>query len=177
MMSLDGYFESMDHALDWHHVDEEFNRFAAHQLSEVGTLLFGRVTYELMASYWTSEAALTNDRTIAGYMNSLPKIVFSNSLKAASWKNSKVMNTVDVKEIQRLRQQAEKDLILLGSARLTSSFIRFGLINEYRIMVNPVILGNGVPLFKETPQQLRLLQARTFTSGNILLYYEPKELP
>ena len=87
------------------------------------------------------------------------------------------MNTVDINKIQRLRQQAEKDLILLGSARLTSLFIRFGLINEYRIMVNPVILGNGVPLFKETPQQLRLLQARTFTSGNVLLYYEPKELP
>src|SRR5215813_2951666 len=91
MVSLDGFFEGPDHSIDWHNVDEEFNEFAARQLDEVDTLVFGRVTYEGMASYWPTVSAIEDDPVIAGKMNSLPKIVFSRTLEMANWENSRLV--------------------------------------------------------------------------------------
>jgi dihydrofolate reductase len=176
LTSLDGYFEGPDRDINWHNVDEEFNKFAEQQTDEFGALLFGRVTYELMAGYWPTEDAKRDDPIIAGLMNSLPKIVFSKTLKHVEWENTRLVNDNFVEAISKLKQEAGKDIAIFGSSDLAVTFIEHGLIDEFRIMVNPIALGKGKPLFKglKTELYLRLTKTRTFKSGNILLYYEPK---
>lgn len=173
MVTLDGYFEGPNKEIDWHVVDEEFNEFAIEQLNSVDVLLFGRVTYELMAGYWPTPDATTNDPVVAGKMNSIPKIVFSKTLNKVEWQNTRLVKENFAEEIRKLKQQPGKDMIIFGSSDLAVTFIGQRLIDEYRIMVNPVILGNGKPLFKGLPQKLdlKLQKTRTFRSGNVLLYY------
>jgi dihydrofolate reductase len=175
MTSLDGYFEGPDHEIDWHNVNDEFNDFALAQLKEVDTLLFGRVTYELMASYWPTEAARTDDPVVAERMNSLPKIVFSRSLREAHWENTTLVKEGFAAEVMKLKQQPGKDLIIFGSSDLAVTFLDHGLLDECRIMISPVVLGRGKALFAGINDRLRLrlLRAKTFHSGNVLLYYEP----
>jgi len=175
MISIDGFFEGPDRDVNWHNVDEEFNEFAIEQTSAVGALLFGRVTYQLMESYWPTADALKNDPVIAGLMNSLPKIVFSKTLEKAEWNNTRIVKDNIQEEILNLKKQPGKDLAVFGSADLLSTLVRMDLVDEHRVIVNPVLLGQGNPLFKSTEDRvnLRLLKSRTFQSGNILLYYEP----
>lgn len=176
LTSLDGFFEGPERDINWHNVDEEFNEFAIQQTGEFGALLFGRVTYELMASYWPTDVAKRNDPIIAGLMNSLPKIVFSKTLEKAGWDNTKLVKDNFVEEVLRLKQQPGKDIAIFGSSDLAVTFMEHDLIDEYRIMVNPIVLGNGKPLFQgiKSKLNLKLLKTRTFNSGNILLYYEPQ---
>jgi dihydrofolate reductase len=173
LISLDGFFEGPDRDINWHNVDAEFNEFALEQLNSVDMLLFGRVTYELMAGYWPSPAAVTDDPIVAGRMNSLPKIVFSKTLSGVDWQNTRLVRNDFVKEISNLKQQPGRDMIIFGSSDLAVTFIEHGLIDEYRIMVNPVVLGNGKALFKglQNKLDLELLKTRVFASGNVLLYY------
>ncbi len=176
LISLDGYFEGPGRDINWHNVDDEFNEFAVQQTGEFGALLFGRVTYELMAGYWPSEAAKRDDPIIAGLMNSLPKIVFSKTLDRAKWENTKLIKENFVDEILKLKQQPGKDIAIFGSSDLAVTFIEHGLIDEFRIMVNPIVLGEGKPLLKgiKGKLDLKLIKTKMFKSGNILLYYEPK---
>ena len=177
MMTLDGFFEgSSKWDLSWHNVDDEFNEFAIAQLNEIGTLLFGRVTYEGMASYWSSPDALKDDPVVAGLMNRIPKIVFSRTLKKAEWENTKLVTDKAVEEISKLKKQSDKDIAIFGSANLMSGLMRMDLIDEHRVMINPVILGSGTPLFQTKDKlTLKLLKTKTFNNGNILLYYESKK--
>lgn len=174
LISLDGYFEGPDRNIDWHHVDEEFNEFAVQQTGEFGALLFGRVTYELMASYWPTEAAKSDDPEVANLMNTLPKVVFSNSLKTVTWENTKLIKENFVEEVTRLKEQPGKDIAIFGSSDLAVTFIDLGLIDEFRIMVNPVVLGGGKPILQgiKSKLELKLLKVKTFQTGNVLLYYE-----
>ena len=175
MVTLDGFFEGPDHEIDWHNVDEEFNDFAIDQLNEVDALLFGRVTYEGMASYWPTQLAIEDDPIIAGKMNAVPKIVFSRTLDKAEWNNSRLVKEHIAEEVSKLKQQQGRDLAIFGSSDLAVSLLQMGLIDELRIMVNPVVLGNGKRLFAGIDEKLnlKLLKSRTFRSGNILLYYQP----
>jgi dihydrofolate reductase len=175
MVTLDGFFAGPDGNIDWHHVDEEFNDFAMDQMSNVDLLLFGRVTYELMASYWPTTAAIQSDPVIAGKMNELPKGVLSKTLGKVDWNNSRLIRDNIVEEVTRLKQQAGKDIALFGSANAQSSLMELDLIDEYRIMVNPVVLGSGIPLFKGRHGRLdlKLVGTRIFHSGNVLLSYQP----
>lgn len=174
LTSLDGYFEGPNRNIDWHHVDDEFNEFAIEQLNTVNTLLFGRVTYELMSSYWPTPTAIKDDPIVAGKMNSLPKIVFSKTLSKADWQNTRLIKSKFVEEISRLKKQSDKDNFIFGSSDLAVSLMDHGLVDEYRIMVNPVILGEGKPLFKglKNKLELKFLKTRLFKSGNVLIYYE-----
>jgi dihydrofolate reductase len=176
LTSLDGYFEGPDRDINWHNVDDEFNEFAIQQTGEFGALLFGRVTYELMASYWPTEAAQLDDPIIAGLMNSLPKIVFSNTLEKVEWDNTKSVKDNFVEEVLKLKQQPGKDIAIFGSSDLAVTFIEHNLIDEFRIMVNPILLGEGKPILQgiKTRLSLKFLKTRTFKSGNVLLYYEPE---
>lgn len=175
MITLDGFFEGPNGELDWHNVDEEFNEFAIHQTSEVGALLFGRKTYEMMASYWPTESAKRDDPVVAGLMNSLPKIVFSKTLAKVEWENSRLAKGHVAEEITRLKSQSGKDLAIFGSSNLCISLMQMGLVDEFRIMVNPVVLGRGNTLFNGFGDRLdlRLLKTRSFRNGNVLLYYQP----
>ncbi len=174
MVSLDGFFEGPNQDISWHNVDEEFNEFAINQLKEVDTLLFGRVTYQGMASYWTTEFAINNDPIVAGLMNSLPKIVFSKTLTAVEWNNSRLIKENIAEEISALKQQPGRDIAIFGSSDLTVALTQMGLVDEYRIMINPVVLGNGKSLFEglQNKLDLKLLKTKLFKSGNVLHYYE-----
>ena len=175
LISLDGFFEGPGQDINWHNVDEEFNEFAIEQTGTVGALLFGRVTYQLMESYWPTEDALKNDPVIAGIMNSVPKLAFSRTLEKAEWNNTRIVKENIAEEILNLKNQPGKDLAVFGSANLLSTLMQMDLVDEHRVMVNPVLLGRGSPLFKSMDEKinLRLLKTRTFHSGNVLLYYEP----
>ena len=175
MVTLDGFFEGPNGEIDWHNVDEEFNEFAIHQTSEVGALLFGRKTYELMASYWPTESAKNDDPVVAGLMNSLPKIVFSKTLDKVGWDNSRLVKDQIAEEVTRLKSQPGKDLAIFGSSNLCVSLMQMGLVDEFRIMVNPVVLGRGHTLFGGIKDKLdlKLLKTRAFRNGNVLLYYQP----
>jgi dihydrofolate reductase len=177
MVTLDGFFEGPNQDISWHNVDAEFNEFAIEQLKSADGLVFGRVTYQLMASYWPAPSAIENDPVVAGLMNRLPKTVFSKTLAKADWNNTRVVKGAErvAEEIAKLKQQPGKDLLLFGSADLASTLTQLGLIDEYRIMVNPVVLGRGTPLFKAVKDKLRLklVNARTFGNGNVLLSYQP----
>jgi dihydrofolate reductase len=175
LTSLDGYFEGPNHDLGWHNVDDEFNDFSIEQLDSVDTLLFGRVTYEMMASFWSSSYAIETDPIVAEKMNGKPKIVFSRTLSSADWQNTRLVKTNFAAEISKLNQQPGKDLIIFGSSDLAVTFLQAGLLDEIRVMVNPILIGNGKPLFKDLDRQLKLklLKTRAFHNGNILLYYEP----
>jgi len=170
LMSLDGFFEGPDQKLDWFLVDEEFFAYARDMLRNVDTLLFGRKTYQHMADYWPSAPA----EEIADHMNNLPKIVFSRTLQRAEWKNSTLVKSDAAAEISRLKQLPGKDMVVLGSASLASFLLQRGLIDEYRIILNPVLLGSGRPLFQDVRQRLRLKLSSTklFGSGVVVLYYQ-----
>jgi dihydrofolate reductase len=176
MMSVDGYFEGANGELDWHNVDEDYNEYAAALLRSVDAIVFGRLTYRLLEDYWTTEQAAKNDPFIAEKINELPKFVFSNTLHHVEWHNAALVKGDPAQEIRKLKQQFGKDLAILGSANLVSSLTKLGLIDEYQIMVNPVVLGEGVPLFQGLHERLNLewTGTKTFRSGNVLLTYRPR---
>ncbi len=175
MVTLDGYFEGANHDINWHNVDQEFNEFAIAQLNGVGTLIFGRITYEMMASYWPTPAAVTNDPVVAGLMNGLPKIVISRTLEEATWKNSRLIKDNLQAQISGLKRPPGKDLAVLGSANLLGTLMEMDLIDEHRIIVNPVVLGGGTRLFqtRQGKLNLNLMRTKVFGNGNVLLCYEP----
>lgn len=181
MVSLDGYFEGPDHDLSWHNVDSEFNAFASSQTKSVDLLIFGRKTYDLMVSYWPTEDARKNDAVVAKLMNTTPKIVFSKTLKKVQkipyWENVKLVNKNVFKKIKELKNIKGGDIGIFGSNNLTVSLIEKDLIDEFRIMINPVALSKGTPLFFGIKKMLKLelLKSRDFKNGNVLLYYKPKK--
>jgi dihydrofolate reductase len=175
VVTLDGYYEGPNGEFDWPNVDEEFYEFSISQLDDIDTLLFGRVTYEGMASYWPTPAALDSDPAVAERMNSIPKIVFSTTLDTADWQNTTLVKGNVVETVSKLKQQPGKYLAVFGSPELTVSLLQEGLVDELRVMVNPILLGAGKSLFRTLSGRvpLELRQTTTFSSGNVLLTYRP----
>ena len=175
-VSLDGFFEGPNKEINWHVVDEEFIKYAEDMLNSVETILFGRLTYELMVNYWTQDFVIKNDPIVADKMNNLPKIVFSRTLSTVEWNNSRLVKEISAEEISRAKQQSAGDMVILGSGILVSTLAKLGLIDEYRIIVTPVILGKGNPLFRDVDEKLtlKLLKARALKSGNVILHYQPE---
>jgi dihydrofolate reductase len=175
LITVDGYFEGPNKwDIGWHQVDDEFNDFSIEQLDKAGGLIFGRVTYQGMASYWPMPAALKDDPIVAGKMNSILKYVFSKTLDKVDWSNSLLINGEAVQELTRIKNEPGKDLLLFGSADLARTFTKNNLIDEYRLMVNPVVLGKGNPLFTENGSRLKfkLFDTKIFRNGNVLLSYQ-----
>lgn len=176
MMSLDGFFADNNGELDWHNVDDEFNEFTLGQLNDADHLIFGRKTYELMADYWPTKQAISSDPKIAGRMNGLAKTIFSTTLDEANWENTRLYSNEVVKVVSDLKKSSEKDILIFGSANLSETLIENGLIDLFRLMINPVILGTGKPLFPNFKNQmnLSLTHTQSFKSGNLLVEYTPK---
>lgn len=180
MVSLDGYIEGEDHDLSWHNVDEEFNDFAIPQTESVGTLLFGRRTYELMRDFWPTEEARTTDPVVANLMNTTPKIVFSHTLERVEeteyWRNIRLVKDNVVEEVKKLKSEGGKDVAVYGSNNLCITLLEEGLLDELRIMVNPIVIGKGTPLFAGIKEKvsLQLTTSRNFKNGNVLLTYSVK---
>jgi dihydrofolate reductase len=174
MATLDGYHETEQNGIDWHNVDGDFHDFALAQLQESDTLLFGRKTYEMMAAFWPTEAGLTVDPEIAEAMNATPKVVVSSTLGTADWAPSTIISRNVEAELARLRAKPGRDIALIGSSALAARLVSAALLDELRVMVNPVVLGHGHPLLAGASRtQLRLTGVREFRSGNVLLTYEP----
>ena len=172
-MTLDGF---CDHTAAI--ADDELHQNFNELFRGADTLLFGRVTYQLMESYWPSVVKKpTGNKPMdefAVLIDNISKIVFSNTLKNVDWKNSKVAKEGIKEEVLKLKQQEGKN-ILVGSPSLIVSLTQLDLIDEYQLYVHPIILGNGLPLFKNIKHRidLKLLKTRTLGSGVITLYYEP----
>ncbi len=170
LVSVDGFFEGPNKELDWHVGDDEFFAYAKEMLRNADTLIFGAVTYKMMAAYWPT-APLDE---IAEKMNSLPKVVFSKSLKKVEWNHSRLVGNDAREEIAQLKQDPGKDIVVLGSATLASSLLQSGLVDEYRVIVNPVLLGRGHPLFMGITDRIRLklLATKVLGSGVVILSYQ-----
>jgi dihydrofolate reductase len=178
-VTLDGYFTGRNGDLSWAHEgqqDAEWNAFVAENASGDGPLLFGRITYELMVRYWPTSAAHENDPVVAEGMNSLPKVVFSRTLDKASWSNTRLVKGDLVTEVRKLKQEPGEGMAILGSGSIVSQLAQAGLIDEYQVVVKPVVLGEGRTLFEGIKHKLslKLTKTRSFTNGNVLLSYEPR---
>ena len=175
MVTADGYHETADGDLFWHNVDDEFHEFAAAQLDAADTLLFGRKTYQGMAEFWCSPTALEVDPGMTGRMNRYPKVVVSGSLASADWAPSTLISDDAAAQLTKLKQQPGNDIMLLGSSTLAASLLDAGVLDELRLMVNPVILGSGhAALAGADRSGLELAAVRQFLSGNVLLTYLPR---
>jgi len=179
LVSLDGYFAGVDGNIDWHQVDDEFNQFAIEQTSQFGGIIFGRTTYKIFEEYWPvvlkDPKTSDDDRKIAQIIDDTWKIVFSKSLKEVTWKNSKLCSEIDPEEVKSWKQYDGKDMVIFGSGTIVQQFINLGLVDEYRLLVNPIILGDGKPMFENVKDKhkLQLITTRTFKNGNVLLCYQP----
>jgi len=173
LVTLDGFFEGAkkwDLAFHEYAWGDELAQLSVEQLASADTLVFGRVTYEGMASYWP-----TSDEEVAKTMNSIGKIVFSRTLDKAEWNNTRLVKGKAEDELRALKQRPGKNMFVFGSAELSSSLTRAGLIDEYRLCIVPVVLGSGTPLFKSSSEllKLKLLEARPLRTGGVILRYAP----
>jgi|SRR6185437_2617626 len=174
-MTLDGYFEGPAKGdISWHRHGLEESDFAIDMLQSGNTLLFGRITYGHMASYWPTPDAIKNAPALANGMNEAEKIVFSQTMKKAEWNNTRLIKDNIADEIKKLKQSG-KNMTILGSGSILTQLADHGLIDEYQFMVDPVAIGEGNSIFKGVKRRLNLeLSAtRTFKSGVVLLSYYP----
>ncbi|HTJ84191.1 MAG TPA: dihydrofolate reductase family protein [Polyangiaceae bacterium] len=175
-LSLDGYFVDAHGDMSWAHRDDaEWAEFAAKNAGSGGELVFGRVTYELMAGFWPTAQAREMNADVADGMNRLPKIVFSRTLREATWTNTRLVQTDLQTEMRKLKAGKGPDLVIMGSGTLVSQLTEEGLIDEYQLATIPIILGSGRTLFEGVKRRidLRLSKSRTFENGNVLSWYVP----
>lgn len=175
MLSADGCFAGADGDISWHNVDEAFNDFAVQLLDAADTLLFGRKTYELMAAYWPTPQAAGDDPAVARRMNDLRKVVYTRSLQTLAWQHAELAGGDLTQTAKDLKNENGKDILLFGSGEIVAQLAAAGLIDEFRFMIAPVLVGDGRHLFAGLQQPFRLALARMqqFTSGNVLLCYRP----
>lgn len=172
MVSVDGFFEAPGHDIDWFVFEDELAAYIGETQLQAGTLLFGRVTYELMAAYWPSA-----EGDIATFMNGIEKFVFSRTLQSADWNNTTLVSGDAVAEVERLRQLEGGAIFIFGSANFAATLTARGLVDEYRLGINPVLLGKGTPLFQGILERmkLRLTHVRPLKSGVVILHYQPAD--
>lgn len=184
MVSLDGMIARADGNLDWFRTDEEFEEEMLGLLNRVDALLFGRVSYELLSAYWPTAGESTDEAPggftsverqieFARLMNSTPKVVFSRTLDRAGWGPARIIKQDVAGEVARMKREAGKDLVLFAGAGIAATFMNLDLVDEYRLMVHPIALGAGIPLFGGLEQEraLELTAARALPSGVVLQTY------
>jgi dihydrofolate reductase len=181
-MTVDGFFAGPNGEIDWFKVikkDDDWEKYTHEQSSRSGNaLIFGHTTYEMMKSYWPTPDAIRNDPVMAQAVNNSLKIVFSKTLKNVedkpNWKNIKLFPEIKPEEIIKLKEQAGEDFTILGSGSIVQQFANLGLIDEYQLVIVPIILGAGKSLFKDVKRtNLKLLGTRSFKNGIVLLKYRP----
>ena len=173
-LSIDGYVAALDGSHPWSeggNGDENVKRWILDSVWAAGAHLMGRVTYQEMASVWP-----TSDSDFAAPMNEIPKVVFSKTLERAEWPETRIASGDLRTEIEQLKREPGGDLIAYGGAQLDQALSRLGLVDEYRLMIQPAALGIGLPLFKSLPAPLHLdlVDARTYPSGLAIHVYRPR---
>ncbi len=177
-ISLDGFFTDAHNEMNFTQdprPDPEWDAFVAGNAAGGSSFLFGRLTYQMMAAYWPTPAAVAAMPTVAKTMNDSPKIVFSRTLDKADWKNTTILNTDPADEVRRLKNGSGKDFVIFGSGTIVSQLAQNRLIDEYQFIVNPVVLGKGRTMFDgmATKLPLNLVDSRAFKNGNVWLRYLP----
>ena len=177
-VSLDGFFVDQNGDMSWAHVRDrngDFNEFVQGNASGGGELLFGRITYDLMAGYWPTPLAVKNDPVVAEGMNKLPKVVFSRTMEKPSWNNTRLVKADVPGEIRKMKKAPGSDMVIMGSGSIISLLASEGVIDEYQVVVVPVVLGKGRTMFDGVREKLalRLTKSRVFSNGNVFLSYEP----
>jgi len=176
MVSVDGFFVDSEGDMRWAHKnDAEWNAFTSGNASGSGVLVFGRITYELMASYWPTPMALQNSPVVAKGMNEMPKIVFSRTLDKVSWSNTKLIKGDLAAEVRKLKQESGPDMVILGSGSIVSQLTQENLIDEYQLALCPILLGKGRTLFEgvQAKMNLKRSNSRTFGNGTVFVCYQP----
>jgi dihydrofolate reductase len=176
-VTVDGYFTDKTGDMSWaHKQDPEWNEFVAGNAKSGGELLFGRVTYRMMESYWPTPAAAKQLPEVAEQMNKLPKVVFSKTLNSVSWQNTRLVKGDLAEEVRKLKQEPGEDMVIMGSGSIISQLALENVIDEYQLVVNPIVLGSGRTMFDGLKEKLNLKRtnSRTFDNGNVLLCYEPQ---
>ena len=185
LVSADGFMAGPDGDLEWFLTDDELEQEMLGVLRSVDLILLGRVSYELLAAYWPTAGTpaageapggfTSSEREIefARLMNTIPKVVFSRTLERADWGPVTIEREVDAEEIARLKQQPGKDLVLFAGAKIAAGFAELDLFDEYHLLVHPVVLGGGIPMFDggTARRELKLRRTRTFRSGVVVLQY------
>lgn len=176
-VTLDGYFTDADGDMSWAHAgsdDPEFQKFSSENASGEGELLFGRVTYEIMAGFWPTPAAMQTMPAIAEGMNRMRKTVFSRTLEGVSWNNARLMTGSLVDEVRKMKDEPGPAIVILGSGSIVSQLAEARLIDDYQVVVNPVALGKGRTMFDGMKERLplKLTRSRTFGNGKVFVTYE-----
>jgi len=175
-VTLDGYIAGENGDISWHNKqqrDPEWEAFGASNASGESALLFGRITYDLMKRFWTTPMAASQFPVVARQMNDLPKVVFSKTLKEASWSNSRLLKGELIAETKQLKAEPGPDLVILGSGSIVAQLTQANLIDEFQIVLFPVALGAGRTMFEGLRERvpLELVSTRTFANGNLFLKY------
>jgi dihydrofolate reductase len=178
-ITLDGFIAGPNEAMDWVMVDQEMGQYEDEIVSAADTLLLGRVTYESFSGSWPhvpdNPDVSEGEREYARKLNAMRKVIFSTTLPSADWNNSTLLREIAPAEIEKMKQEPGRDMLIYGSASVVRALTNHGLIDEYQLLVHPVILGDGKPLFQDIKarRQLELVKTRPFSSGVIGLYYRP----
>ncbi|MFL5500756.1 MAG: dihydrofolate reductase family protein [Gemmatimonadaceae bacterium] len=190
-VSADGYFSKPDGKLDWTVPEEELDKGAAENMSGQGTIIFGRKTYEMFAAFWPHAAddpkgpedphsagrRSPETKAMARYINDAVKIVFSRTLKDVYWKNSRIIDRFDPRQVEAIKNEPGKDIMIFGSGTIASQLAQNNLIDEYQFVVGPVVLGDGRALISGVSKTLRLdlLEAKPYKNGNVMLRYAARK--
>jgi dihydrofolate reductase len=180
-VSLDGYFTGANGEINWFKSikkDDEFDKDTHRQSGSGGTIIFGRTTYDMMKGYWPTRDAIKADQEMARVVNLSEKIVFSSKLKKVedgpNWKNVRLMSGIDAESINRLKSETGKDIVIIGSGSIVRQLTDLGLIDEFELMVVPVILGKGKSLFADVEnKELELVETKAYKNGIVMLRYKP----
>jgi dihydrofolate reductase len=186
-VTADGYFAGPDGNLDWAVQDDEIYNASAERNPDIDTILFGRRTYDLFERFWphaVDDSPTAPDPHVAGrrspairdmaiWLNDTAKFVFSRTRKDVTWKNSHLLHELDPREIESMKRQPGKDMIIFGSGSIVSQLTQHGLIDEYQFVVSPILLGSGRPLLTDMSKRLKLdlLEVKAYQSGNVVLRY------
>jgi dihydrofolate reductase len=176
--SLDGFVAGPNGEMNWIKLDDAMFDFVGTMTDQSDTALYGRITYEMMQSYWPKAGEQPNaskhDKVHSNWYNNVSKVVLSKTMKETGLQNTKVFGDRLQENINKLKQQDGKNILIFGSPRASQSLLNLGLIDEFWLFVNPIILGNGMPLFKDITgtTNLKLAESKTFACGVIALHYE-----
>jgi dihydrofolate reductase len=175
--SLDGFVAGVKGEMNWIKVDDSLFDFVATMTDRADAALYGRVTYQMMENYWPKAGekpnATKHDKEHSKWYNAVSKIVLSKTMKETGLNNTKIISDNLSDNINNLKNQDGKNILIFGSPSASNSLLHEGLIDEFWIFVNPIILGQGIPLFKNIPERIKLnlTETKTFHNGVIALHY------
>ena len=175
--SLDGFVAGSNGEMNWITVDDEIFDFVATMTDQADTALYGRVTFQMMEAYWPTAGEQPNasrhDKEHSIWYKNVSKVVLSKTINETGLKNTKIISDNLFENINKLKQEPGKNILIFGSPRASHSLINMGLVDEFWIFLNPILIGEGISLFKNVPELIKLilLETKTFTSGVIALHY------